>query len=77
MNLFPCKQELAEQFYKTLTGIVSMETCALRDGMKFSIRTVYAVSSKDNNQSLFDCRQRRDLYSPQRTSQTSSSIKLN
>ena len=48
MNLFPCKQALAEQFYKTLTGIVSMETCALRGGMKFSIRTVHAVPSKDN-----------------------------
>ena len=39
MPLFPGKHEFDEQFYKTAR--VSMETCALRGGMRFSILPLY------------------------------------
>ena len=62
VRMFPCKQELAEQFYKTAR--VSMETCALRGRMKFSIRTIHAGPSKEILKAFSIVEKRRDLYSP-------------
>ena len=43
-RLFPRKQELADQFYKTAR--VSMETCALRGGMRFQLVDITCSSFK-------------------------------